>query len=202
MSETTIKQKKSTSSKIHYIAGCGMLAAFATALQYLEIPSPVSFIAFDFSDLPALIGSFAYGPIAGILIEFVKNIIHLAVSRSGFIGELSNFILGAVFVGVAGIMYKHKKTKKMALLAGIVGSFVMAVISYPSNLFIVYPFYYNFMPKEAVLQVYQKLFNVESIEMAILIYNVPFTFIKGLISVVISALIYKPLSPILHGKKK
>ena len=79
----------------------------------------------------------------------------------------------------------------MALLAGIVGSFVMAVISYPSNLFIVYPFYYNFMPKEAVLQVYQKLFNVESIEMAILIYNVPFTFIKGLISVVISALIYK-----------
>ena len=58
------------------------------------------------------------------------------------------------------------------------------------------------MPKEAVLQVYQKLFNVESIEMAILIYNVPFTFIKGLISVVISALIYKPLSPILHGKKK
>lgn len=179
-----------------------MLAAFATALQYLEIPSPVSFIAFDFSDLPALIGSFAYGPIAGIIIEFVKNIIHLAVSRSGFIGELSNFILGAVFVGVAGIMYKHKKTKKTALLAGIVGSFVMSVISYPSNLFIVYPFYYNFMPKEAVLQVYQKLFNVESIEMAILIYNVPFTFIKGLISVVISALIYKPLSPILHGKKK
>lgn len=202
MSETTIKQKKSQSSKIHYIAGCGMLAAFAIALQYLEIPSPVSFIAFDFSDLPALIGSFAYGPIAGIIIEFVKNIIHLAVSRSGFIGELSNFILGAVFVGVAGIMYKHKKTKKMALIAGVIGSLVMAVVSYPSNLFVVYPFYYNFMPKEAVLQVYQNLFKVNSIEMAILIYNVPFTFIKGLISVVISALIYKPLSPILHGKKK
>lgn len=199
MSNTTTK---SQNNKIRFITGCGVLAALATALQYLEIPSPVSFIAFDFSDLPALIGSFAYGPIAGILIEFIKNIIHCAVSKSFSIGELSNFILGAVFVGIAGIMYKHKKTKKTALLAGVIGSLCMAVISYPSNLFIVYPFYYNFMPKEAVLQVYQNLFHVESIEMAILIYNVPFTFIKGLISVIISAFIYKPLSPILHGKIK
>ena len=199
MTNTT---KKSQSNKIRFITGCGVLAAFATALQYLEIPSPVSFIAFDFSDLPALIGSFAYGPIAGILIELIKNIIHLAVSRSGFIGELSNFILGAVFVGVAGLMYKHNKTKKMALIAGVIGSLCMAVVSYPSNLFVVYPFYYNFMPKEAVLQVYQNLFKVNSIEMAILIYNVPFTFVKGLISVVISAFVYKPLSPILHGNTK
>ena len=199
---TNTQTKKSQSSKIHFIAGCGMLAACATVLQYLEIPSPVSFIALDFSDLPALIGSFAYGPIAGVLIELIKNIIHLAVSKSGFIGELSNFILGAVFVGVAGMIYKHKKSKKWALLAGVIGAFVMAVVSYPSNLFIVYPFYYNFMPKEAVLAVYQKLFKVNSIEMAILIYNVPFTFIKGLISVVISAFIYKPLSPILKGKKR
>ena len=199
---TNTQTKKSQSSKIHFIAGCGMLAACATVLQYLEIPSPVSFIALDFSDLPALIGSFAYGPIAGVLIELIKNIIHLAVSKSGFIGELSNFILGAVFVGVAGMIYKHKKSKKWALLAGVIGAFVMAVVSYPSNLFIVYPFYYNFMPKEAVLAVYQKLFKVNSIEMAIFIYNVPFTFIKGLISVVISAFIYKPLSPILKGKKR
>ena len=78
----------------------------------------------------------------------------------------------------------------------------MAVVSYPSNLFVVYPFYYNFMPKEAVLGVYQALFKVNSIEMAILIYNVPFTFIKGLISVAVSALIYKPLRPFLKGKNK
>ncbi|MDE6110830.1 MAG: ECF transporter S component [Eubacterium sp.] len=200
MTNTT---KKSQSSKIHFIAGCGMLAAASTVLQYLEIPSPVSFIAFDFSDLPALIGSFAYSPIAGIIIEFVKNIIHLAVSKSLSVGELSNFILGAVFVGVAGLMYKHKKTKKMALIAGVVGALAMAIVSLPSNLFIVYPFYIKVMhmPEEAILDFYQKLFNVNSLEMAILIYNVPFTFIKGLISVVISAFIYKPLSPILKGKK-
>lgn len=189
-------------TKTRLIAGCGILAAAATVLQYLEIPSPVSFIALDFSDLPALLGTFAYGPLAGIVIELIKNVIHLAVSRSGYVGELSNFILGAVFVGVAGIIYKRKKTKKTAIIAGIIGALCMAVISYPSNYFIVYPFYYNFMPKEAVLEIYQKVLNVKSIETALLVYNVPFTFIKGLISVVISAFVYKPLSPIMHGKSK
>lgn len=197
--EKTIKTSKVNTRAI---AGCGMLAAAATALQYLEIPSPVSFIALDFSDLPALLGAFAYGPVAGVVIELIKNLIHLAVSKSGYVGELSNFILGAVFCLVAGLIYKHKKTKKSAVLGGIIGALCMAIISYPSNLFVVYPFYYSFMPKEAVLDIYQKVLNVNSIEMALLVYNVPFTFIKGLISVALSALIYKPLSPFLHGRKK
>lgn len=199
MSKMSNNQKVKV-NKTHLIVGCGMLSAVATALQYLEIPSPVSFIALDFSDLPALIGSFAYGPVAGVLIELIKNVIHLAVSKSGYVGELSNFILGAVFTLTAGLIYQHKKTKKSAVIGGIIGAFVMAVISYPTNLFVVYPFYYNFMPKEAVLGIYQAVFKVNSVEMAILIYNVPFTFIKGLISVVISAFIYKPLRPFLKGK--
>lgn len=198
------KQTKTNTSKFNTraIAGCGMLAAAATALQYLEIPSPVSFIALDLSDLPALLGAFAYSPVAGVIIEFVKNLIHLAVSRSGYIGELSNFILGAVFTLTAGLIYKHNKTKKGAILGGVAGALVMAAVSYPSNLFVVYPFYYTFMPKEAVLDIYQKVLSVNSIEAALLVYNVPFTFIKGLISVVISTFIYKPLSPFLHGRKK
>lgn len=201
--ENIINQNKKTkANKTHLIVGCGVLAAVATALQYLEIPSPVNFIALDFSDLPALLGAFAYGPIAGVLIELVKNVIHLAVSRSGYVGELSNFILGAVFTITAGLIYQKHKTKKSAIWGGVIGALIMAVVSYPSNLFVVYPFYYNFMPKEAVLGVYQALFKVDSIEMAILIYNVPFTFIKGLISVAISALIYKPLRPFLKGKDK
>ena len=194
--------KSHSTTKTRLVCGCGMLAAAATALQYLEIPSPVNFIALDFSDLPALIGAFAYGPVAGVLIELIKNIIHLAVSKSGYVGELSNFILGAIFTATAGIIYKNKKSKKAAIIGGTVGALLMALVSWPSNYFIVYPFYYNFMPKEAVLGVYQALFKVNSIEMAILIYNVPFTFIKGLISVAISALIYKPLRPFLKGKTK
>ena len=152
--ENIIKQNSSSKpNKTHLIVGCGVLAAAATALQYLEIPSPVNFIALDFSDLPALLGAFAYGPVAGVLIELIKNLIHLAVSKSGYVGELSNFILGAVFTLTAGLIYQKHKTKKSAILGGVIGALIMAAVSYPSNLFIVYPFYYNFMPKEAVLGV-------------------------------------------------
>ncbi|MBR3737097.1 MAG: ECF transporter S component [Eubacterium sp.] len=192
-------------SKTRFLAGAGMLSAAAIALQYLEVPIPIipSFIKLDFSDLPALIGAFAYGPIAGILISLVKNLIHMAVSQSGYIGELSNFILGAVFSATAGIIYKKDKSKKGAFLGGVIGALLMAAVSYPSNEFIVYPFYYNFMDKNAVLGMYQAILpSVKSIEQALLIFNVPFTFIKGMICVCISMLIYKPLSPILHGKNK
>ena len=198
MSETKTK------NKARLLAGCGMLSAAAIALQYLEIPIPIipSFIKLDFSDLPELIGAFAYGPLAGVVIALVKNLIHMAVSQSGYIGELSNFILGAVFSFVAGIIYKNDKTKRGALIGGILGAICMALISFPSNKFIVYPFYYNFMDKNAVLGMYQAILpSVRSIEEALLIFNVPFTFVKGLISVGISMLIYKPLSPILHGKR-
>lgn len=185
------------------VAGCGMLIAVAIVLQYIEVPIPFipSFIKLDFSDLPELIGAFAYGPVAGILIALVKNTIHLAVSQSGYIGELSNFILGAVFAAVAGLIYKKHKTMKGALVGGIVGAVCMALVSFPSNLYIVYPFYYNFMPKEIVLQAYQAIVpSMKSIEQSLLVFNMPFTFIKGLLCVVISMLIYKPLSPILKGK--
>ena len=79
-------RKRTQKEKTRLIAGCGMLAAAAIVLQYLEFPLPFlipPFIKFDFSDLPALIGAFAYGPLAGISIELVKNLIHLAASQSG-----------------------------------------------------------------------------------------------------------------------
>jgi len=201
---TQTKTKKTRQEKTRMIAGCGMLTAAAIVLQYVEIAIPFipSFIKLDFSDLPELLGAFAYGPIAGILIALIKNIIHLAVSQSGYIGELSNFLLGAVFAGVAGLIYQRNKTMKGALVGGVVGAVTMAAVSFPSNLFIVYPFYYNFMPKEAVLGAYQAIVpSMTSIEQSLLVFNVPFTLIKGILCVVICMLIYKPLSPVLHGRR-
>ena len=195
-----------TQKKTRLIAGCGMLTAAAVVLQYIEFAIPImpSFIKLDFSDLPELIGAFAYGPLAGIIIALFKNLIHMAVSQSGFIGELSNFLLGAVFAGVAGLVYKKNQTKKGALLGGLLGAACMAAVSLPSNLFIIYPLYYNVMgfPEPAILGMYQALLPaVKNMVQALLIFNVPFTFIKGLICVGVSMLIYKPLSPVLHGRK-
>lgn len=191
-------------NNVRLITSTGILSAVAFLLMLIEIPIPFlipSFIKFDISDLPALIGSFALGPVCGIIIELIKNVLHGIFS--GFdIGEVSNFILGATFVGVAGLIYKKNKTKKGALIASLVGAVVMALVSYPSNVYLVYPFYYNFLPKEAVLGAYQAIIpSMKSVEQSILVFNVPFTFVKGMVDVVITFLIYKHISPILKGNK-
>lgn len=201
MTQTTGK----TSAKkmdIRKLTGTAMLSAIAYALMFLDfsVPFMPSFIKMDLSELPALIGSFAYGPIAGVVICLIKNLIHLTISSTGGVGELSNFLLGASFVLVAGFIYKWKKTRKGALIGSIAGALVMAVFSIFSNYFLVYPIYYNFMPKDAILAAYQVIFSgVDNILECLIVFNAPFTFVKGIFSVIITFLIYKRLSPILKG---
>lgn len=197
------KAQKTISARM--ITGIGILAAAAFVLQLIEISIPImpSFIKLDLSDLPALIGAFAYGPVSGILIELLKNILHTMDSGSFAVGELSNFLLGAVFVGTAGFIYKKHRTKKNALIGAIIGAVAMAVMSLPFNYFIVYPVYYQFMPQETILAAYQVILpSVTSIFESLVIFNMPFTLVKGLLNVAITFVIYKRLSPILKGNNR
>ena len=195
----------SRSSRIRTVCGVAMLSAVAYVLMFLEFPLPMimpSFIKMDFSDLPALVASFAYGPLAGVAVCFIKNLIHLMNTQSAAIGELSNFILGAIFVTIAGIVYRRAHTKKGAIIGATAGAFIMAVGSLISNYYIVYPIYTNFMPMEAIIGAYKMILpSVNNLWQCLLVFNVPFTFFKGMCSVVITFLIYKPLSPILKGDR-
>ena len=186
--KTAVKQG-GMNTKVRYITVTAMLSAVAFVLMYLEIAIPImpSFIKFDFSDLPALLGSFALGPVCGVLICLIKNVLHLAFSNSMFVGELSNFILGAVFV---------------AVVSGLVAALVMGIVSVFSNYFVVYPVYYKAgMAEEAILQMYQAIApSMKSVLQCLICFNLPFTIVKGLIAVVICMLIYKPLSPVLKGR--
>lgn len=188
-----------------YIAVTGMLSAISFILMYMEISIPImpAFIKLDLSELPALIGTFAYGPVCGTLICLVKNLLHMPVSATACVGEMANFLLGSVFVGSAGLIYEKKKTKKCAIIASVIGAVLMGIISIPINYFITYPFYYNFIiPQEVVLGMYQAILpSMKSILQSLICFNLPFTIVKGLISVGITLLIYKPLSPLLKGKK-
>lgn len=185
------------------IAMTGMLGAVATVLMFLEFPIPMlipPFIKFDFSELPALLAAYSMGPVSGIAVCFIKNAINLLHTQTGGVGELSNFILGVCFVLPAGLIYKKKKTQKNALLGALAGSVLMAGISVFSNYFVVYPVYTNLMPMEAILGAYQAInHNVSSLWDALIWFNMPFTFVKGLCSVLITFLIYKRVSPILKG---
>ena len=187
-----------------YVAVTGMLSAIGFILMYVEFSVPIMppFIKMDLSELPALIGSFAYGPLCGILVCLIKNLLHMPVSTTACVGEFANFLLGAVFVGTAGIIYAKKKSKKNAALASVLGAVLMGLLCIPVNYFITYPFYYNFMPQEAILQAYQLIIpSMKSILQCLICFNFPFTTVKGLISVGISLLVYKHLSPILKGRK-
>lgn len=192
----------SNTPNVRSLTATAMLSAVAFILMYLEIAIPIipSFIKFDFSDLPGIVAAFALGPVYGVLVCLIKNLLHLAFSQSMFVGELSNFILGAVFAFTAGLIYHKKKSKKTALIGGIVGALVMGLVSIVSNYFVVYPVYYNFMPQEVILGMYQAINpSVQNIFQCLLVFNLPFTIIKGLIAVAITMVIYKPLSPLLKG---
>ena len=210
MSETTTMRNVNAATAartgmVRFIAVTGVLSAAAYVLQLLEFPVPMlmpPFIKFDFSDLPALVGAFSMGPVCGILVELIKNLLHAMVSQSFGVGEISNFLLGAVFAGVAGLVYRFNRTKKGAVIASVAGAVCMAAMSLPFNYFIVYPVYYNFMPQETILAAYQAIIpGMKSILQSLICFNVPFTFIKGMIDVVITFLIYKHISPVLRGTR-
>lgn len=201
---TTATAKKSTRYTARYMTVTAMLSAVAFILMFFDFSVPVmpSFIKMDLSDLPELIGAFAMGPACGVLVALIKNLLHLTISSTGGVGELSNFLLGAAFVLPAGLIYKSKKTKPRALTGAVAGTVIMGVFSIVSNYFMVYPFYYNFMAEETILAAYQAILpGMKSILQCLICFNMPFTMVKGLISVAITMLVYKPLSPILKGRQ-
>ncbi len=161
------------------------------------------FIKMDLSDLPELIGAFAMGPVSGVAICLIKNLLHLLMSTTGGVGELSNFLLGVCFVLPAGLVYQRRKGKKSAIVGAMLGAVLMAAASIVSNYYIVYPFYYNFMAEDAILAAYQAILpGVRDILQCLIVFNAPFTLMKGLFSVVITVLIYKHISPFLKGTNR
>ena len=188
---------------VRYMTVTAMLSAVAFALMFFEFSIPFlvpSFIQMDLSELPALIGAFAMGPWYGVIICLIKNLIHLLITTTGGVGELSNLILGAAFVLPAGLIYQRKKTKKNAVIGSVLGAAFMALLSVASNYFIVYPVYTAFLPMDTILAMYPEILpSADTLLKCRVIFNMPFTFVKGMPGVIITLLIYKHISPSLKG---
>ena len=195
-----------THTRIRELTVTAMLCAVATILMFLDFSLPMvipSFVKMDVSELPALLASFSLGPVYGIAVCLVKNILNVIFHGStGGIGELCNFLIGASFVGTAGLIYRFHKTRKGAVIAALVGAVVMAVVSVPVNYFLSYPVYAAmFGGIDAIIAAYQELRpGTNGLMECLLVFNMPFTLVKGLLNAAICFLIYKPLSPILHGR--
>lgn len=182
-----------------------ILAAMAFILMFFEFPLPIfpSFLKIDFSDIPALLGAFAMGPIAGIVIELLKNLLYLVIkgTQTGFIGELANFVVGAALVGTAGSLYKHSKTRKNALTSMAAGVLVMTVVASVTNYFVFLPLYETVLhfPITEMVKAGAEIFKGITDFNSFVAYSIlPFNLFKGVLVVIITFLAYKRLSPILH----
>ncbi len=200
-----LKEKMSTK----VLTKISILSVIAFIIMILEFPLGFfpEFLKIDFSDVPALIGAFAMGPIAGVIIEFIKNILHIVIrgTATAGIGELANFVVGGTFVFIAGIIYSKNKTFKNALIGMITGTIIMSVIAGIFNYLLFIPLYavYYGLPLEEYIKIAVEMAQkansfVVDYKTFILISIVPFNIIKGIIISIITLVFYKRISKLLH----
>ena len=191
----------------HKMIQIAMLGAIATVLMLFEFPMPFlapSFYELDFSELPVLIGGFAMGPVAGILIEALKILLHLLIkgTHTAFVGELGNFIIGCSMVVPASLIYQKIKTKKGAVVGLVSGTVCMAVIGAVVNAFLLLPAYGKAfgMPVEAFVEMGAAIHpSVNSLFRFCLLLVTPFNLVKGAIISVLTMLLYKRISILLKS---
>ena len=191
-------------SRVRALTVTAMFSAIAFVLMFLDFSVPLipSFVKMDVSELPALLAAFGLGPVYGVMVCLVKNLIHLLITSTGGAGELCNFLLGTFFVLPAGILYQKMKSRKGAIIGSLIGAVVMGLLSIPLNYYITYPVYSNFMPIDLIIGMYQSIRpSVNGLLECLIIFNAPFTLVKGLLVTALCFLIYKPLSPLIHGRR-
>ena len=184
------------------IARMAILAAVSSVLFLIEIPI-VAFYKLDLSDIPVLLGSFSMGVIPGLIILAIKSAIGLLYHSSAGVGELADFIMGAALVIPAALIYHRNKSRKSAIIGMVIGTLCMAVLGVLVNKFIMLPFYMGafHMDMNGILS-FANVAGVDSEWKLLLLITGPFNLLKGAVLCVVTGLIYKPLSPLLHGKIK
>lgn len=201
-------QKTANRSKLRTTVQIAMLAAVSTVLMMFEFPIPFvapPFIKMDFSEIPVLVGTFAMGPLAGIIIELLKNLLHMATygTTTAGIGELSNFFIGCAFVVPAGLFYKKRKTRKNALMGMAAGTLLMVLMGCFSNAFIMFPLYSTAMgiPVDTFIAMGTAIHpSINNMMTFVILCMVPFNLMKGIVISFITLLLYKRLRVLLKGE--
>lgn len=194
-------------NKLNTMIKISLLSVMAFVIMLFDVPLPIfpSFLEIDLSDLPALLGTFALGPSAGIGIELFKNILNLILNgtQTGGVGELANFAVGAIFVGTAGIVYKYNKSKKTAILGLIAGTIVMSVAASVLNYTILLPLYSKIYkaPIEAFVQMGAVMNpNIKTVKDLVMWSIFPFNLLKGVVISLVTMPLYKRVSSLLRNE--
>jgi riboflavin transporter len=189
------------------IAGIGVLSALSAGLMFLETALPLvpGFLKLDISEVPVLLGTFALGPMAGVFIELVKNLVHfLLATTTGGIGEIANFIVGSAILVPAGLIYGLKKDKRHAMAGMLAGTLAMAAVGAAVNYWFLIPAYVTVMkfPLDVIIGMGTAAIPaINSLGTLILYGIVPFNLFKGIVISVLTLLVYKRVSPLLHKNR-
>lgn len=209
LAEKLIKKRDGDTERVlstRKIAMIGVFAAISTVLMMFEFPVPFapSFYELDFSEIPALIGTFAFGPVAGVMIEFCKILLKLLIkgTSTAFVGDLANFVIGCSFILPASIIYMFKKTKKNAILASVTGTLIMSVFGTLFNAVYLLPAFASLygMPLEVIVEMGTKVNgSINSVTTLVIFAVAPLNLLKGFSVSIVTLLVYKKLSPILKA---
>lgn len=198
------KEKYNSVFQVRSIAIIGVLSAISVILMLFEVPlwfAP-SFYKIDLSEVPILIGAFALGPVAAILMEAIKILLNFAINGSitAGIGELANFIIGCALVVPSVMIYQRRKSIKTAIIGLITGTIFMAALGGLLNAFVLLPVYAKVfkMPIDALVQMGTAVNgNINSMTTFVLYAVTPFNLIKGIVVSLITIMLYKRVSPII-----
>jgi len=204
MSSNTQTARRSAMN-VRTMAQIGMLGAVAMVLMFFEIPLWFAppFYKIDLSELPVLIGCFAMGPVAGVLIELVKILLYVVVhgTTTAGVGDIANFLIGCSFIVPAGLIYRRMMTKKGALIGMTVGTVVMTVLGCVLNAYVLLPFYATAfgMPMDALVQMGTAVnASIKDVFGFVMLAVVPFNILKGILVSALTLALYKNIRPILR----
>lgn len=187
----------------------GMFSAIAAILMLFEFPLPFApaFYELDFSELPILVGTFAFGPVAGVMMEFVKILLKLLFkgTTTAFVGDLANFAVGCSFILPASVVYSFRKNKKNAVIACVAGTLCITVFGTAFNAVYLLPAFSRLygIPLDSLLAMGMEansLVKEGSIVSFVIACVAPMNLIKGASVSLVTMLIYKPLSPVIKGR--
>lgn len=213
VAERLIQKKRGVKEKIfttRKIAMIGMFSAIAGILMLFEFPLPMiapPFYELDFSELPVLICGFAFGPVAGVVTEFLKVLIKLFIksTSTAFVGDLANFVVGCTMILPATILYHLKKSKTSAVISCVVGTICMAVFGTIFNAIYLIPAFSKLyrLPLDSIIAMGSAInASISDIVTFVIICVAPLNIIKGSMISIITILVYKPLSPIIKQGHK
>ena len=198
-----LKAQLGKQTKVNDLVKIGVLAAIAAILMFLEFMVPLMpvFLKLDLSDVPALIGAFALGPVAGIWIQLIKNIVHAFATTTYGIGEFANFIVGIAYVIPAGLIYQRRKDRVGAMIGLVAATIIMCIVAGFMNYYVFIPLYQTVLnwPMDAMIALgTQANAAIVDLRSLIVLGILPFNLLKGFLVSVVTVLIYKKVSPLLH----